>query len=285
MGKSRLMAELLRLAGDRNFTVVGSECQSYGVNSNYMVWQPIWHALLRIDANWDAERKIQAIRGRLASIDPGLEIRYPLLGALFNIEMPDNELTAALDAKTRKSALESLLIDCLAAEARRRPLVILLEDCHWLDPLSQDLIDAVANAIVELPIVVVMAFRPPEMERLHRTLGNELAHYSEFELSVFDADETEEHVGLLLAQLYEERKFASGALVDGILAKAEGNPFYIVELLTYMRDRGFDPDQIKDIGALALPDSLSTLGSQPHRPAARIPDQSSQGRQRVGSIL
>ena len=147
VGKSRLMAELLRLAGERHFTVVGSECQSYGVNSNYLVWQSIWHALLR---STPTGMPIARFRPYVAdSLPSTLDWRFAIRcsASLFNIEMPDNELTAALDAKTRKSALESLLIDCLAAEARRRPLAILLEDCHWLDPLSQDLIDAVARPL------------------------------------------------------------------------------------------------------------------------------------------
>jgi adenylate cyclase len=259
VGKSRLMAELLRLAGERHFTVVGSECQSYGVNSTYLVWRSIWHALLRVDANLSADRKARAIRSRLAAIDTGLELRYPLLGALLDIDIPDNELTAALDAKTRKAALESLLIDCLAFEAKRRPLVILLEDCHWLDPLSQDLIDAVSEAIVDWPVVLVMAFRPPEMERLERTLGAQQPHYSELELSVLDADETEAYVDVVLEQLYGRHMDASGALVDAILDQADGNPLYVVELLSYMCDQGIDPESVDDVEGVALPDSLHTL--------------------------
>ncbi len=155
--------------------------------------------------------------------------------------------------------MESLLIDCLIAEALRRPLVILLEDCHWLDPLSQDLIDAVGQAIIDLPIVLVMAYRPPEMERLERTLSAQLGHYNEFELSVFDADETEEYVDIVLEQLYGRHMSASRALVDGILSQAEGNPLYVIELLGYIREQGIDPEAVDDIEGLALPDSLHTL--------------------------
>ena len=259
VGKSRLVAELLGLAEEHQFDIFGGECPSYGVNSNYLVWQPIWHALLGVDSHWETARQVAALREYLTAIDPALELRHPLLGMLFNMEIPDNELTAALDAKTRKAALESLLVDCLTHAAHQRPMVIHLEDCHWLDSFSQDLIDAVSVAVVDLPVVLVMAFRPPEMERLHRTLGAQLAHYHEFRLSVFDQDEAKTHVELLLGQLYPAPKRVSTALMQRILAKAEGNPFYIVELLTYMRDQGIDPEAVDTVTLLNLPDSLQSL--------------------------
>ena len=45
--------------------------------------------------------------------------------------------------------------------ARQEPLLIVLDDCHWLDPLSRDLVEAVAHALAPQPVLLLLAYRPP----------------------------------------------------------------------------------------------------------------------------
>ena len=101
-----------------------------------------------------------AIEQALAAADETLLPRLPLVGTVLGIPIEDNELTASLDPKHRKSALESLLMRYLTVRAGNAPLVLLLEDCHWLDSLSADLLDLVARAAAGLPILIVLTYRP-----------------------------------------------------------------------------------------------------------------------------
>ena len=70
--------------------------------------------------------------------------------ALLDLPIPDNDLTASFDAKLRKTSLEGLLVECLRARASEAPLVLVLEDCHWLDPLSRDLLEVLGRALAGL---------------------------------------------------------------------------------------------------------------------------------------
>ena len=54
--------------------------------------------------------------------------RLPLLGAVLNLAIPDNDLTRSLEAKVRKSSLEGMLLRLLEARARIEPLLLVLED-------------------------------------------------------------------------------------------------------------------------------------------------------------
>ena len=85
-------------------------------------------------------------------MDPSLVSRLPLLGTALNLPIPDNDVTRQFDAKLRKASLEGLLADCLRHRASGTPLLLVLEDCHWLDPLSQDLLEIIARTIVNLPV-------------------------------------------------------------------------------------------------------------------------------------
>ena len=65
LGKSRLCIEAIHKAHERGFTVYGGECESYGLNTSYLVWQPIWRALFGLEADWTEERQIAALRSRV----------------------------------------------------------------------------------------------------------------------------------------------------------------------------------------------------------------------------
>jgi predicted ATPase len=200
------------------------------------------------------------LESQLTRIDSTLLTRLPLLGAVLNLpQIPDNDLTRTLDGQLRKSSLESLLVDCLRSPVNRQPLLLVLEDCHWIDPLSYDLLEVIGRAIASLPVLIVMAYRLPELERMQAPAGSRLPHFTEIRLSEFTPHEANQLIHLKLHQLYGAHIDVPEALVKRITERAEGNPFYVEELLNYLQDRGIDPHNIDALSALDLPNSLHSL--------------------------
>ena len=187
--------------------------------------------------------QIESLEGHLTQIDPSLLLRLPLLGAVLNLQIPDNELTRSFDAKLRKESLESLLVDCLRRQAREMPILLVLEDCHWLDPLSHDLLEVISRAIADLPVLIVMAYRPPQLDIRLAPRVRQLLYFTEISLTDLPAEEIEQLVKSKLSQIYGEAAELPKALVERISLRAEGNPFYIEELLNYLHDRNIDPQQ------------------------------------------
>jgi adenylate cyclase len=259
VGKSRLVAEVIRAASDRQLTGYASECESYGTNTSYMVWWPIWRALFNVDPAWEVAEQINVLEGELEQIDPALVPRLPLLGAALNLTIPDNDLTQTFDARLRKESLEALLLDCLRVRARTTPLFFVLEDSHWLDPLSHDLAEVLGRAVADLPVLLVMAYRPPELERLQAPRVSQLAHFTEIRLTDFSPEEAERLITLKLEQFSGPQAEVPQALVERITTRAEGNPFYIEELLNYLRDQGISPQDSEALERLDLPTSLHSL--------------------------
>jgi predicted ATPase len=181
------------------------------------------------------------------------------------LNLPENDFTRNLEPQYRKSTLEALLIDCLRAAAREAQddgsgLLLVLEDLHWIDALSHDLLERIAQTIVDLPILIVLAYRPPELLRLQTPRIEALAHFTRVELAPLTEAEAAQAIRAKLAQLLPERKgAATPALIARIIAKAQGNPFYVEELLNYLRDRGIDPQDSAALEQLDLPSSLHTL--------------------------
>ncbi|CAN5874969.1 adenylate/guanylate cyclase domain-containing protein [soil metagenome] len=259
LGKSRLVTEMLQVASEQQFSVYGGESESYGINSAYLAWQPVWRSLFGIDATWSVGIQISALHNKLEEIDPALVARLPLLGAVLNIDIPDSTLTQSFDAKLRKTSLESLLVDCLRAEARKLPLLIVLEDCQWLDALSHDLVEAIGNAIADLPVLLALAYRPLEQARLRTINISQLPYYTEIHLAPLGLEEATQFVGIKLAQLLGADVSASPTLIKRITTAAQGNPFYIEELINYLHYRGVNFADSSALEQIELPDSLQRL--------------------------
>lgn len=259
MGKSRLVAEGIRLANQYDLTGYGGECQSYGTNTSYLVWQNIWRGYFDLDVNLSLEERLRSLEKQLAQIDPNFAQRLPLLGTVLNLPIPDNDLTRSFDAKLRKSSLEALLVDCLRARAKETPLFLVMENIHWIDPLSHDLLEVVGRAIANLPVFMVMAYRPLDSQRWKDTRVSRLPHFTEIPLSEFTQKEAEQLIQVKLAQFFGADHQIPQNLVDHVVKRAEGNPFYIEELLNYLQEQGLDPEDRLVIENLDLPTSLHSL--------------------------
>jgi adenylate cyclase len=259
LGKSRLVAEIMKLAGEHHFTIYGGACESYGVDSSYLVWQPIWQRIFGLDSAWNLTKQIDVLQEKLEAIDPAFTPRLPLLSVVLNLDLPDNDLTHSLDAKLRKDLLHLLLVDCLRAEARKAPLLIILETCQWIDPLSQELLDIIGNGISNMPVMLVLAYRPQEREQSHLMNVRQLPRYTEIALNPLTSEEAAKIVNLKLVQLVGTDVHVPSTLMQRLALQAEGNPFYLEELISYLHYRGINFSDGAALDKVELPESLQRL--------------------------
>jgi class 3 adenylate cyclase/tetratricopeptide (TPR) repeat protein len=272
MGKSRLVAEFVRSARRRGIFVAFGECQSFGTNSSYFVWREIWRRLLRIDEADDPGRQRHHVEEELRSIHPGLVARAPLLDTVLGMDIPDTELTAALDAKVRKASLEDLLGEYLRSRSEDEPIVLVLEDCHWIDELSRDLLEALARVSAGRSVLIVAAYRPAASPGGDLGLQR-MPSFEEMALDVLDASEATLLIRSKLEQVLGTAGDAGESLVGLVTERSGGNPFYVEELVSFIAGQGIDLEDKAAIRALELPESLhslvlsriDTVGEEPRR--------------------
>lgn len=255
IGKSRLVAEILRLARARGIRCAVGAAHSYATDAPYLIWQPLWRTLLDLPADALPEAEIDVLHRVLGAIDPALLPRLPLLGAVLDLPIPDSPLTRTFDPTLRQRSCEALLVACLRALARQQPLLLVLEDIHWADTLSHDLLAAIARAAATLPVLLVLAARPMgDGDREPTAPALSLPHTTELRLSEFTLEESEEMV---------RRRFTATPpppeVVAHLTQRAQGNPFYLEELLNYCRDQGIDLHNPRALASLDLPTSLHSL--------------------------
>ncbi len=135
IGKSRLMGEFARLVRERGLIGLLGAGQSIEQQTPYRAWRDILSSFFDLDIVTDEVERRARVQRVVSELAPRLAQRLPLLNDLLNLGLPETPLTAALDPALRQESLAGLLISLLRAWANDRPLVLVLEDAHWLDSL------------------------------------------------------------------------------------------------------------------------------------------------------
>jgi class 3 adenylate cyclase/tetratricopeptide (TPR) repeat protein len=281
IGKSRLGADIIRMAEGLGFASCAGACRSHGTTTSYLVWRSIWSNLLELDASLPIAKQAAQLTHRVARRDGDSGQRAPLLGPVVNLPMPDSELTATLDPQSRDELLRSLLLDCLRDRTATAPLLLVLEDCHWIDPASYALLEFMGQHVADQPLLILVIAR--------RTVGDpsplaslaQLPSFAELQLGELAGVDAERLVDLRLRQRYGADMIAAPEVVRRLTDRGEGNPFYLEELVSYLHARGIDPRDPDALASLELPDGLQRLVM------ARI-DQLSEGEKatiKVASVI
>jgi adenylate cyclase len=258
LGKSRLAAELGRVAQRAGWAVFVGAAPSFGTTSSYLAWRPIWLAFLGVEPELSPALRLAQAEAGLRRWAPAAAERLPLLGPILDLAIPETPLTASMDEKLRKESREALLVEMVRRRSRAEPLLLILEDIHWLDPLSRDLLLALARAIRTAPVLVLATGRPVEVEQdrlLADLAGAQATLINLGSLPPPDA------AALLAARLELARPGArlSAALMDRLVDWAQGNPFYLEELLLYLLEQSGSGEELAIPAQIALPDSIHSL--------------------------
>jgi len=227
IGKSRLIRELLDVAAHAGVRAVVGHADAAETSSSYFAWRGAFRGLLGApdEAHSDPVTLRALLLERLQRAGKDLALA-PLLNAVLPVEIPETATTRLLQGPSRADATAELLLSLI--EETPRPLLIVLEDCHWMDSASFRLLEMVAT---RLPgVLVVLSARPvqgrPELEALR-------AHARCRELVLEPLDRA---AILELACARTGARQAAATLAAEIERQTEGNAFFIEEFLLYLRE-------------------------------------------------
>ncbi|MCA9980535.1 MAG: AAA family ATPase, partial [Anaerolineales bacterium] len=224
LGKSRLAAEVLRLAHGRGFASYGGACQADGLNTPYLVWKQIWVSFFGLESTQPPAEQIRHLRQQVRRYAPERENALPLLGRLLDLPLPENRFTEGLEPKSRQTALHALLEDCLKQACAASPLLILIEDLHWIDAPSHDLLVELAQSCVAYPLFFLLVYRPTDLPRLQAPRLEARPNFTPLPLAALNEMEARQMIQAKLNQLYPNRASEIvPALVQTLLVRAEGN--------------------------------------------------------------
>ncbi|NJN67603.1 MAG: AAA family ATPase [Chloroflexaceae bacterium] len=245
IGKSHLISAFGKRAVYRGIRVFLGACQSISQNLAYAPWQQICRALFGLsDATMTptlpsflspspATDQIAQIEDQVVRMNRDWLVRLPLLGDLLDLPIPDNPTTATFDPRLRQEALFTLVVDLMRTWSKQQPMLLVLEDIHWMDEASQRLTVALSRVLAEMPILLTLVHRPPlhEDQPFLPELSSMAAHHA---INLSELSPEGVHA-LVVDRLQSPISPLGLALIQ---AKAQGNPFFVEELVDALCETG-----------------------------------------------
>jgi predicted ATPase/Tfp pilus assembly protein PilF len=255
MGKTRLAEELAWYGDQQGMNLLIGTCLSYGKTMTYHPWAEVLRELFGIstaDSSQESRNRIEAVQSGMQAI--GESLWTPVIGTVLGLDIPDNEITRDLDPKLRRQRVLDLTVKLLKAKAHSKPLMLVIEDAHWADPASMDLIDYVARNISGQPILFMLPHRPD----IDLPEWNAYKHSVNIELEDLSDEHCKEIINTMLGGLQPP-----DSMNEIILSRGCGNPFFIGEVVRALIDAGAlerDTDGnfqvIQDMSEIELPDTI-----------------------------
>ena len=263
LGKSRLLAEVSESAksGPQVAWLEGRSL-SYEQAVTYFPWRQVIRAAIGAKEGEAPEVVREKLHRDPACVAmPEGDSRY--LEVILSVESDATlEAVAALEGDALVEHIAAAARGYLRARANLIPTVIVLDDLHWADTASLDLLLSVAGLVEDLPLLFTCLLRPdkdaPSWSAIERARGHLDAHYTEIVLEPLDAAHSKELLGNLL---YIEDLPESVRRL--ILNKAEGNPFFVEEVIRALIDSEYIVQEnnhwraTREIVNVSIPDTLT----------------------------
>jgi len=227
IGKSRLLLEFRRSTLDEGVTWLEGHCISYGKNIPYLPAIDILKRDFGVEEGDNDAAIIHKVDEGTAGWEEAARATVPYLKYLLNVEPGDAAVTA-MDPLERRAGIFDGLRALLLQESRRQPLVVVVEDLHWIDEKTEEALAALVDVVASAPVLLILTYRPG----FAHSLG-ERTYYSRLALGHLPPEES-----AAMAERVLQVATLPQQLQQLITTKAEGNPFYIEEVTKSLVEAG-----------------------------------------------
>jgi class 3 adenylate cyclase/tetratricopeptide (TPR) repeat protein len=240
IGKSRLLAELRLTEAVKKTILLEGRALSMGRSlSFYPIIDALkhWSQIGENDTDSEAQRKLEkAIRG----IDPeeAGEI-FPFIATLMGMKLIGKyaQRVKGIEGESLEKLIFKNMRELLIKGSEVRPTVIYIEDFHWVDTSSLELVKALFRLVEQYRILFILVFRPGYTDTGERITAfiqeNYPSHWTKIDLEPLKESESEQ----LLSNLLQIKNFPH-QLREQILQRAGGNPFFIEEVVRSLINEG-----------------------------------------------
>ena len=226
LGKSRLIEEFHSGLRDVPHTWVEWSCSQLLQNTPL---HPIaeWGRQRFGGADVPAEQRLADLENSLTQVKLDPAENVPLLAPLLDIPLPEERSPTSTPEELRRRQLAALTAWVMAS-ARVQPVVLALEDVHWADPTTLDLLRGIAERGALAPLFVLITARPE-----FRQPWGVRSHHGTVSLVPLDRPQVRDMVSGLAA-----RHALSKEVVEGVTERTGGVPLFVEELTRLLLERG-----------------------------------------------
>ena len=268
LGKSRLVTEFRRsLISDPGLNVQWLEGRalSYETSTPYTPFANLFSRFFGLQVEESDLARFEKIHRRIEELLPGhAEEMAPFFATLLGIRLEDEsaERVRFLQPPQLRGLIFSHVSSLMEGLLTVQPQVLYLDDLHWADPTSLELLNTLMPLVDRCPLLLIAAFRPRRQEeswRFHELSERDYSHcYRMISLAPLDGGQSRQLVASLL-----HIEDLPESVRQRILDKSEGNPFFVEEIIRSLLDSGLVVRRdghwqaTREIDRIVLPDTLA----------------------------
>ncbi len=227
IGKSRLIRTLHERLAETPLRWLDCRCSPYHENSALYPVLGMLERALEL-GNQTPEEKLHRLGRAVAEV--GVKGAAMLLAELLSLEVPGSLRGRSLSPEARRRRTLETLVAWLLQLTRRQPVVLVVEDLHWVDPSTLELLAMIREAASRSPLLLILAFRPmvePPWSRAPDLIRLDLEPLSAAEV-------------VAMARGVADGRELTDEVQRQLVAKTDGMPLYVEELTRVLLESELD---------------------------------------------
>lgn len=251
VGKTRLMLEFKNRLTPGSYTYLQGQCLRYG---DSIIYLPILNIIKSYFEIKEGDREFiirKKIKEKVLGLDKKLEHMIPSFQELLSLKTDDEEYLK-LEPKVKRERTFEAIRDLFIRESQNRPLIVVVEDLHWIDRTSEEFLDYLIKWLANARIMLILLYRTE-----YRHQWGSKTYYSKIGLDQLGADSSVE----LVKAMFEGGQVVP-ELRELILSRSAGNPLFVEEFIHSLLENGSiekkDQQYVlsRDISELEVPDTI-----------------------------
>ncbi len=227
VGKSRLGWEVARSHRTHGWLVLESSAVSYGKATAFLPVTDLLKAYFGIEDRDDVRRVREKLTGKLLTLDEGLRPTLAALEALLDLPVEDAGWRTLRPDQQRQRVLDAVK-RLLLRESQAQPLLLVIEDLHWIDAETQALLDGLVESLPSHRVLLLVNYRPE-----YRHGWGSKTYYGQIRLDPLPPETAETLLEVLLGN-----DGGLAPLKALLIERTQGNPFFLEESVRALAETG-----------------------------------------------
>jgi class 3 adenylate cyclase len=245
VGKSRLVSEVTNSHRVHGWLVLQAGSVSYGKATSYLPVVDLLKGYFAIEGR-DGPRAVrEKLTGKLLTLDRAQEGSLPALLSLLDVPTDDPQWPTLDPLQRRRRTLDAVK-RLLLRESQGQPVLVVVEDLHWIDSETQALLDGLVESLPAARLLLLVNYRP----EYQHAWGSRTC-YTQLRLDPLPPESAEQLLGALLGP-----DAGLDPLKRVLIARTEGNPFFLEESVRSLVETG---SLLGERGAYRLARPLPTI--------------------------
>jgi len=254
VGKSRLFHELLHDRRNENWLVLHSSAVSYEATTPYLPLIELLKEYFQIQDSDESPKIAEKVAGRLVALDEQLWASRSAFLFLFDAPSEDPGWEG-LEPLQRRKQLQEACRKLVLCESRIQPVLLAIENLHWIDSETQTFLDALVEGIRAASVLLLVNYRTE-----YRHDWTRKSYYQQLYLDILSVDNAAELLNSLLGS-----DATLGPMKRLLAERTQGNPFFVEECVRALWETGIlmgDPGEyraVREPGAIEVPQTVRAI--------------------------